>query len=533
MTALPSAWVDIWPADGGAIHLSAAEAGLLHVSTSKDIWDPSSGNFQLILAPGGPWGPNASPQWADIITPMSLVIIGLQRNVQGVTRSHIVMAGVVTEVSEDVEWKFDSGVHRAVQITGQDFSYFFSQSCSYCTTLTLYGEAYLPQLGLTAAGVSQGSPDGVAKQFYNQIVAGARGIMASTTLHYDGSPVKLTDLLGTDFRKYPNLPIQIPAAWQFLSLEGSWFDSFKSLLPFPWYELFLATAEPGQYGQTVSSATLSIGDNPHFAPANPALIARPLPLPTLVNPSAPKLDTSLWDALPVFMPDNGGLAVLAYSRSRSVSEIRNFYTVNPLILSSMFGGSNGQIAPWLFQQKYGAWIDVTSMERYGYRPNPLTSTWFSDSSGQQAQSNAGKSERFQEMVGVISLLPVGFHEPTTLMSNAQAVLNLRPDIYPGVRFRCVPGKNGISWDYYVRQVSHSFTFGEPCTTTLGLCRGLPTAVYQDDPETLLAIHMGRGELVDGQFAVNAKASGIVPFNMNTSTFDLAQLAPVFGAPGAQ
>lgn len=529
MTAYPAAFVDIWPADGGVLHLSAFESGLLAVQTSKDIWNPNSGAFQIALAPGGPYGANASPQWYDIITPMSLVIIGLQRSVVSESRANIVMVGVVTDIQEDVGWRFGRDVRRVTRVIGQDFSYFFQQSCAYSDTLVRYGQPYIAQLGLTSYGIATGSPDQLAKTFYNQIVAGTGGVMSSTTLQYDGGAVKLTDLMEANFLPYTNLPLSIPAAWNFLALSGSWFESFGSLLPFPWYELGVFTAGPGQYGQSASSATLSIGDVPFFLPANPVMLARPLPIPKFSSASSLTLDTSAWNGLPVFSPDNEGLAVLDSSGSRSLGAVKNFYIFNPLVLNGQFGHSNAGVSPWLYD--YGSWIDISSIERYGFRPRIDNLAWFSDPTGQQAQTNAQAGTQFRDTIGIVSLLPVAFHQPTPLMRDASVRLNLRPDIYPGVRFRCILGKNFDSWDFYCRSVEHSFIFGGECTTSLGLCRGLPTAVYSNT-QLLQSIYLGKGAVVDGVYQVGS-GTGIQVFNMKTSAHELAEIAPIFATPGKQ
>lgn len=527
MTAFPAAYIDIWPADGGALHIASGESGVLSVSTAKDIWNTDSGSFQILLAPGGPYGPNASPQWKDIITPMSLCVIGMQRGVLGDPRSHIVMVGVVVNIQQDITWRFGDGVRRVTQIDGQDFSYFFSQSCSYSDSLLMYSNQRYADIGLLSHGIVQGSPDQIAQRFYNTVVAGNSGIMSTTTLQYDGSPVKLSSLLGSVFGKYPNTPVTIPTAWQFMALNGTWFNSFQALLPFPWYEVAVLTAETGQYGQAASGSTLSVGDNPQFPPVNPVLVARPLPLPTLINPQSPTLSTSLWDALPVAQPDNYGLSLLHFDEARSLAEARNFYVTNPLFLNSQMGVSNQAVTPWLYQ--YGAWIDVAGIQRYGYKARVDNIVWFADPSGQQAQSNASDSGAFSETVGVISLQPVAFHEPAPLMSSGTGVVNLRPDISPGTRFRCIPGKNGRQWDFYIRGVSHTFTFGEACMTTLTLCRGLPSDVYADH-SLLQALHLGKGAIIDGEYQQSG-ATGIQVFDYKTSQLELGQLAPVFASPG--
>jgi hypothetical protein len=75
-------------------------------------------------------------------------------------------------------------------------------------------------------------------------------------------------------------------------------------------------------------------------------------------------------------------------------------------------------------------------------------------------------------------------------------------------------------------------FGGQSTTTLGLARGLPASVY-DDNELLLALLQGKGSKVDGTYAVNGSATGLRPFNLNTASADLESLSNAFNTPGVQ
>jgi len=118
------------------------------------------------------------------------------------------------------------------------------------------------------------------------------------------------------------------------------------------------------------------------------------------------------------------------------------------------------------------------------------------------------------------------------MANGTARLNLRPDIAPGVKFEYIADKAGTPWHAYVRSVSHSFNFGGQSTTTLGLTRGLPVSVY-DDQDLLLAILQGKGVRVDGVYAINGSAQGLQVFNLETAQADLASLSKAFTTPGAQ
>ena len=523
MSMLPAAFVDIWPADGGPVHLSSVNGAVLAVTTSKDIWDPSSGSFDLVLPPGGPYGPNATPQWVDIITLNSLVIIGLQRSVPYVPRARIVMVGVVTAVSQNVQWRYGGGVHRVCRVQGKDFSYFFSQFGSYCEMLLRFSEAGLVGLpgGLAINGVVNGSPEQIATTYYNNIMAGKSGLMSGTKFSYSGSTLSFNDLVQTDFRPYPNLSISIPCAWNFLAVEGAWNDFFLALFPFPWYEFTIATEEPA------SGAQLSIGGGPMFSPVSPVVVARPMPIPKLTG-DADSIDTSLWDALPIVTPD--GNQVLDHEEGYSVADVRNFYVLNPSTLNTLLGVSNQQNAPFMFQA--ASWIDAASIQRYGYRPRPDNIYWFSDPSGNQAQQNAGNENAFDDLVKALALVPVSYHEPTPLMLSGSVLLNLRPDIMPGVKLRFSYDKALTQWDAYVRTVNHSFIFGEGSTTRLGYSRGLPSEVYADHG-TLLALYQGKGSKVLGEYGINASSKGIQKFNLTNAQSQLESLSTAFSTPGAK
>lgn len=428
------------------------------------------------------------------------------------------MVGVVTTVEQDVEWQFAEGVRRVCRISGQDFSYFFARESAYCSSFMAYTGLTL-SAALGANGINSGTPDKLAIDYYNKIMAGDKGIMSGTKFAYNGGAISWSTLVQTDIQPYKNLPLNIPTAFNYLAIDGTWSETFQRLLPFPWYEFAIMTQE------TAANAQISIGDVPMFAPASPMVMARPLPLPKLVGPGADKLDMSAWDALPVFTPDNG--AMLAEGQTFSMDDVRNFYVINPNILNTLTGESNQAVGPWLYE--YAAWIDLGSVEKFGYRPSIHNIFWFADPQGLQAQQNAGSQQSFQDMVAAMSLVPVSFHEPTPYMANTRASLNLRPDIQPGVRFRYPGDKAGTPWDAYVRTVAHSFVFGHASTTTLGLARALPSLVYENE-NLLLALHTGRGAKVDGVYAATG-GTGIQPFNLTTAQSELSSLSQAYFTAG--
>src|SRR4051794_36175867 len=114
MSGLPDCWVDIYPYEGGSFTFAGFNGTLHACQVAKNIRDPQTGTFALTLAPNGPFGPNANPQWIDILRPMSLVVIAMQR----LGRAHIVMIGLVRRVVETEVWEAQQGVRRGLQVEG-------------------------------------------------------------------------------------------------------------------------------------------------------------------------------------------------------------------------------------------------------------------------------------------------------------------------------------------------------------------------------------------------------------------------------
>jgi hypothetical protein len=108
LVATPACYVDIYPFEGGAYTLSGDNANLLSLTTSKNI-RTGQGTFNMTLAPGGPYGPNARPGWLEILTPMSLVVIGHAR----AGRAAVTMIGVVKTINTTEAWVPGQGVRRS------------------------------------------------------------------------------------------------------------------------------------------------------------------------------------------------------------------------------------------------------------------------------------------------------------------------------------------------------------------------------------------------------------------------------------
>jgi hypothetical protein len=539
MTAYPSVFVNIYPNEGGPFSLNSMNGAILECITSKDIWDQSSGTFELTLAPGGPFGPNASPQWQDIITPMSLITIGMQR----AGRSRVVLIGCVRRCRVTERWQVGEGVRRAVKVTGRDFSYIFNQTNYYAqqflkfTSGAAVGTDGALQLA-TQFGLKSQPPEQVAQRWFDAIMAGTTGLLAKMSFSTgpNSGRASFPDLMETLFQKYPNIQLEIPAAMNYMVVDGTWFDTLNQLFPFPWYEVFVATAESGEYGQTDAKAVVAT-PAPAMTPASPALICRVLPLPLLTNSSTTAnptfgIDMSAWNALPLFGLDAGAIAT---DLEFGDDNVRNYFVLNPQIIGAMFGSSNANNAPFMYL--FGCWFDSASIERYGYRPRidnlPL---WFADPDGAIAQQNAANGngiDAFQKLVGDLALKAVGFHEPAPLMANGGVTTNLRPDITVGSRFAASVDKTSALFEFYVRGVSHSFNFGGLSTTSLVLTRGLPQQVL-NNTELMVALHTGDADRVSGEYTIGlppGSGKPLEPLNLNTASDLIGDLAGVFDAPG--
>lgn len=533
--AFPRCYVDIYPFEGGVFSIQGDSGNLLNCTTNSNVRG-GYGTFTLVLAPGGPYGPNITPQWTDILTPMSLVIIGMQR----AGRSAIVMVGVVKTISEDEAWRTGAGVQRAIVVSGFDFGYFFLMKNYY--TQSLLNATIGAPLGLTGSlnsidqGLVYGSPSVVGAAWYNKIMAGPGSIMDDTTFSYQGSRPKFFDIVGTFFQPYSDVSITIPLGDNFMSADGTWMDKFRGIFPFPWYEFFTVTAPNGIYPGSGAALPLNISA-PGFTPANPQVIARVNPLPWTKNLSTGsdlnlQMQFTGWDALPRYQLDTIG--AIDQHLAFSDEEVRNFYIVNPIWLSSLFGITNDNQVPftWLF----ASWLDSASIHRYGYRPEIAELHWFADLNGlgaQQAVAAGATQNDFEQAVANLTLKLTSYHEPTALMTRGTVITNIRPDILPGNRFLFAPHKDVTQWEYYIEGVSHSYQFGGPSVTSLSLSRGLPVDVYNDD-SLMLAMHTGNAMRQQGRYVTGLPAgigNPLEPLNLSTMIAATGDIAKVFAVPG--
>ena len=539
------AFVEIYPFEGGSYTISGQQANLLGLSVTNGVVGITPGKFSMQIAPGGPNGVNGSPLWTEIVTPMSLVVIGLSR----AGRQNIVMVGVVLSAVETTTWVSGRGAQRAVQIDGQDFGYIFNSQLFYLQTYLLMSNlAGLPSPAIVdqfGAGLLEGAPDKVAAAWFDIVMAGSKGVVSGLNFAYQTSRLSFSSLMSTFFEAYPG-STYIPYSTNFLSSDGSWASKFDSILPAPFYETFVTTSPINYYNTGgvaggMNGTTISMAALPKAPPVTPVLIGRVNPFPSLYydinskDPSHMSLDMTRWDVLPVSYPDNSGF--INSQIALDVGEVRNFFVINPIGISNNFGGSNSQTTPFMFQ--HAAFFIPSSIHRYGLRPLIAELEWFNDPTGGQAQqvaSSNGGYQAYEDLVTALALKQVSFFTPLGLMRRAVVTTEMRPDIMPGTRYRYAPHKDGVTWEFYVETVTHTYNFGGICTTTLGLSRGLPKSTY-DNPQVMLDIHLGNAMLQNGNY-VSGLPSGVTGSltTVNAESIGagvLGQLAGLFNMPQGQ
>jgi hypothetical protein len=559
--AAPRCYVDIYPYEGGKYSLTGDAAGVLSCITHKDIRSTGPGTFDIKLAPGGPLGPNSGPSWTEIITPMSLVVIGMKRY----HHRQIVMIGVVTEPIETQTWETGRGVQRVINIRGGDFQYLFSTFSYY--TLSLLGATRgvsLSQGGvnlglpeLLGKALLSGTPAQVGAAWFNVVMGGTEGILAQTNYMYNGAKVSFPNIMASLFEEYPttNGGVRIPYSNFYMITSGNWTEKFLQTFPFPWYEFFVTTAPVGYrpydtqnntiaYNSATNQSYVSTGmsgaatpismnaqDGTGFLPASPTLVARvnPLPYTSSYNNGKFVMDSSRWqNNLQRFSLENTGF--IKSTVAFNTSEVRNFYVINPTFFTQQFGISNSNMNAFIYT--FASWIDNASIHRYGYRPEIFQIQWFSDPSGQQAQLNVAQQENFQQLVQNLALRQTSYFEPTPNMAKGSVSMELRPDILPGNVFTYSPFKNGSDWDFYITGVTQTYIFGEQSNTTLSIDRGLPKSVY-DDVQMLTALHTGTAIRQNGKYNVpNPIVNGLQPISIGTTSIQqiLGQSAQIFTTP---
>jgi hypothetical protein len=492
--------VDVYPYEGGQFTMSFANGFLRGVNTTKSI--QGAGGFSLELSPGGPTG-TTTPTWSQLITPLSLVVISLLRG----PYIQIVMIGVATDIGESQQWG-DSTL-RATLVSGQDLTYFFTQTNFYNLAFLFGTSGGLDGVGMLDAadlGLVTGSPDQLGSKWYNDIMAGSEGILSTTMFNFGGNSFPFKNLFGTLFQPM-DIDIVIPSGANFLADEGNWMGKFQAFFQWPWYEFFINTVVPGFYGETQAISTIASSSH-SFKQVSAVVVARVTPFPKLLNKgtaASPKfaIDMTAWNALSTFSPDTANF--FSTNVAFSSSEAKNFYLINPVSIIQTFGDSNANINPFTATQTL--YKDQGSVNRYGYSPLTFETSWFYDYAGIQARANVGNAGAIQSLCNQLLSRAVGIVHPQILMASGSITMSLRPDIIVGTVFQYIPFKDGTRWDFYVEAVAHSFPFGSQPTTTLTLSRGLPHAVYQSS-SVLLAIFTGQAFRQSGSYTADPSLPGL-------------------------
>jgi hypothetical protein len=277
---------------------------------------------------------------------------------------------------------------------------------------------------------------------------------------------------------------------------------------------------------------------PAADPVSPLLVARLNPAPAFGvtgSTTVGNLDVSRWNALPLRDFTAAPFGFFQSSVSFSAASARNFYQLNPTGYSTInTSNSNNIPAPFLFI----AAGDPASVQRYGFRPQILTTRWFFDPTGSAAQ-NAQIS--VQDTMQFLTGRGISWFHPAPLMASASVTLPLSPTILAGTRFKYAPFKAGEPWDFYIESVSHNFEFdgGAGATNTqLTLSRGLPSAIYADSGADglLQAIHIGNAMRQGGVYKKGLPAGSSVALQIvNTpeqATELSGKLSSVFVTPQA-
>lgn len=502
----PQCFVEIYPFEGGSYSIQGGTTGLLRCSTEKKFLTDIAGTFEIVLAPGGPFGPNAGLSWSDIITPLSFVLIGMRRK----QYAQIVMIGVVTSVREVQQWQSGGPVNRGISISGLDFGYFYEMfSWAALTFLGTPASALGLAIGNPSAGIPAalgdallgGPPDQAGKQWYTQVMDGGQGILSKTYVNFRGSPVTFQQAMATWFEAYPGL--KIPYGINFLTSEGTWYEKFKRIFQYPWFEFFVITAPTGFYPQASGGYNFFMQALGPQITATPTMIARVNVLPyrkvSSDGSSFAAMDMSRWNALPLFNLIVGDDGLISTGTSFSENEVKNFYLLNNLWAKALTGYSNSSVTPFILNNP--GYVDPASIHRYGFRPIMIETEYFTDYQGQQAQGTSQSQTDLTQLAGDLLARVFSYYEPTPLCMRTTLNMFLRPDIMPGCRFQYQPLKNEQPWTFYIDCVSHNFIFGGVAQTTLSLSRGLPTSVYNDSSTggILANIHVGNAQRTNGNY----------------------------------
>lgn len=514
--SVPECYVEVYPFEGGGQQYEIQGGQILSCTVTKAIRTSESA-FEIELAPGGPNGPNRPPVWSDIVTPISFVLIGMARG----QYRQIVMIGVITNIIESTRFEGRT-VQRVTVLIGKDFTYFFETfnyvvlaylGLAYSAIGQSLGNANLGFPAILSGRYLDGPPDQLGQNWYHGVMDGTDGILAKTTISYQGNRLSFSDVLAVYFEKFPNF--SIPLGDMYLPSQGSWLEKFRIIFEWPWYEFFVTTAPVGFYPDPSGGDWNTVAQGTQFTmrgigaqyPSVPVAIARKNPLPHITMQASNdsftpgQIDTTDWQGLnggTIFYNDPTPDAGFIESTIRfSEEEVRNFYLLNPRWSLAMLGIDNASVTPALFV--FLAADDAASLHRYGYRPAIMETHWFNDvPPGNTAQKNAGNKQDFQSTYGDLLSRLFSYYEPTSLMMRGSVKAALRPDIMPGCIFQYNPFKSEGAWQFYIDGFVHKYEFGGRSTTTLHLSRGLPAEVYGDSG-LLTDIHLGKASRVNGGY----------------------------------
>lgn len=579
--AEPICSVDIYPYEGGAFSLTGAQ--VIQCNTQKDLRD-SGGSATITLAPGGPNG-QGFPSWAQVVTLQSLVVVAMQRG----NASNVVFVGVVKEVSEPQAWQVGQGVSRNTRIVAADWGSWFQDfnwsSLSFlgitngAAQAALTGSPADAGLADTQLGLQSVNPAQIAYGWYTQIMGGTKGILADTQVMYNNQTYQWPATTTAFFETYPYSAI-FPAANYFISQAGNWYSKFSEILEAPYYELIVGTAPYGvwntplvtnantnnetkasNFGTTAGQLPLNTGGTawvapgmyfssiglPNAAPAYPQIIGRLCPLPDLAISDSPEtpsvglsgqnaydytgVNATAWSNLITYQMASGA-SFINSNPVLTLGDYYNFFVLNPTALAQVLGISNGA---GVFMWAYSGAANIAGIHRFGFKSMIRDTVWLADI-GNQVSEGSAPPATLQQLIAALTTRLATFYTPLPLMESGSVEFTLSPEIFVGNIFTYSPFRGDAPWSFYINNVSHTWTFGGPSTTTLGLERGLPQSVYQNLQE-LQQVIMGNAQRRNGTFLPllpTGSGPGLQTFNLASNNIQtiLGEIAQIYKTPGA-
>ena len=581
----PLCSIDIYPYESNSSYtLNGAQ--VLECTTQKQLRD-NGGSASIILAPGGPNG-QGFPSWAQVITLQSLVVIAMQRGY----KSNVVFVGVVREVGEAESWDTGPGVSRNTVITAMDWGAWFQDfNWSALTFLAVTnGAAYAasqqlpPEMGLPGLelGLIGSNPGQIASGWYSKIMGGTQGILSGTQIQYAGQTYSWPTATTAFFEDYP-YGATWPSANYYISQAGSWYDKFSEIFEAPYYELIVGTAPYGAwnpslqssspvqgqstvnskelYGVAQGSVSLNNGGTawvspgipftskglPNAVPAYAQVVGRVCPLPDLMVSDQTQtatglqgqqayiysgVDMSRWMSLQYYELDlDAGFN--SSSTALVLQDYYNFFVLNPTAIKQFWKVDS---SPGVFMYAYSGAANVAGIHRFGYRAMIRDTMWLVDQNYVVSESE-DPSVAMQNLVAGLTTRLATFYTPTAIMESANVIFRLSPDNFVGNVFTYSPFRGDEPWTFYINSVTHTWKFGGPSLTTLGLERGLPQSVYQNQAimQQVLAGNAQRlkGHIVSGLPANSGPALQTFGLAPDSVTTVLGQIAQIYKTPGGQ